>query len=82
MVDWYDSPELQDVFDEQASRFPYGPLGFLNPPTVEIEGGLSKEIVDIVSAYLSGQTGTMELATQVEKVRLQRSTQQTLAMEA
>lgn len=81
MVDWYDSPQLQDVFDEQASRLPYGPLGFLNPPTVELEGGLSKEVVDIVSAYLAGQLGTMELATQMEKVRLHRSVQQAPAIE-
>jgi len=82
MRDWYDSPQLQDVFDEQAARLPYGPLGLLDPPTVEIEGGLSKDVVSLVSAYLSGQTGTMELATQMEKIRQQRSTQQTPAMEA
>jgi integrase len=81
MVDWYDSPQLQDVFDEQASRLPYGPLGFLNPPTVELEGGLSKEVVDIVSSYLAGQLGTMEFATTMERTKLQRSTQQTPAME-
>jgi integrase len=81
MRDWYDSPQLQDVFDEQAARLPYGPLGFLDPPTVELEGGLSKEVVSLVSAYVAGQLGTMELATQMEKMRLQRSTQQTPAME-
>jgi len=48
---------------------------------VEHEGGLSKEVVSLVSAYLAGQTGTMELATQMEKIRLQRSVQQTPAIE-
>jgi len=81
MRDWYDSPQLQDVFDEQASRLPYGPLGLLDPPTVELEGGLSKDVVSLVSAYLAGQTGTMEFATTMEKIKLQRSTQQTPAME-
>jgi len=81
MRDWYDSPQLQDVFDEQAARLPYGPLGLLDPPTVELEGGLSKEVVSLVSAYLGGQTGTMEFATTMEKIRLQRSVQQTPAME-
>jgi hypothetical protein len=36
--------------------------------------GFSEEVVSIVSAYLAGQTGTMEFATTMEKVRLQRST--------
>jgi len=81
MRDWYDSPQLQDVFDEQAARLPYGPLGLLEPPTVELEGGLSKEVVSIVSAYLAGQAGTMEFATQMEKVRLQRSVQQAPTIE-
>jgi integrase len=81
MRDWYDSPQLQDVFDEQAARLPYGPLGLLEPPTVELEGGLSKEVVSLVSTYLTGQLGTMEFATQMEKIRLQRSVQQAPAME-
>jgi len=63
------------------ARLPYGPLGFLEPPTVELEGGLSKEMVSLVSAYLAGQIGIMELATQMERIRLQRSVQQTPAME-
>ena len=56
-------------------------LGPLDPPTLELERGLSKEVVSLVSAYLAGQTGTMEFATTMEKVRLQRSTQQNPAME-
>jgi len=74
MRDWYDSPQLQDVFDEQAERLPHGPLGVLDPPTVEIEGGLPKEVVGLVSTYLAGQIGTMESAAQMERLRLQRST--------
>ena len=81
MRDWYDNPQLQDVFEEQVARLPCGPLGFLDPPTVELEGGLSKEVVSLVSAYLAGQTGTMEFATQMEKVKLQGSTQQAPVME-
>jgi integrase len=81
MRDYYDRPQLQDVFDEQADRLPYGPLGFLDPPTVELEGGLSKEVVSLVSAYLAGHAGTMEFASAMEKIRLQRSTQQATVME-
>ncbi|MGQ9587764.1 MAG: hypothetical protein ACUVT7_05210 [Thermoplasmata archaeon] len=79
MRDWYDSPQLQDIFDERAAHLPYGPLGLLEPPTVDLEGGLSKDIVSLVSAYLAGQLGTMELATQMGKMRLQHSTQQASA---
>lgn len=82
MRDWYDSPQLKDVFDEQADRLPYGPLGLLDPPTVEIEGGLPKDVVSLVSAYLAGQTGTMELATQMERIRQLRSTLPVRALEA
>lgn len=81
MRDFYDYPQLQEIFDEQAARLPYGPLGLLDPPTVELEGGLPKEVVSLVSAYLAGQTGTMEFATTMEKIRLQRSAQQALAIE-
>jgi integrase len=81
MRDWYDNPQLQDVLDEQALKLPYGPLGVLNPPTAELEGGLSKEVVALVSAYLVGQLGTMELATQMEKTRLQRVANQTPNLE-
>ena len=42
---------------------------------------LSKEVVSLVSVYLAGQTGTMEFATTMEKIRLQRSVQQTPAIE-
>jgi len=81
MRDWYDNPQLHDIFDEQAARLPYGPLGLLEPPTVELEGGLSKEVVSLASAYLAGQIGTMEFATMMERIRLQRSTQQAPTME-
>jgi len=81
MRDWYDNPQLRDIFDEQAARLPYGPLGLLEPPTVELEGGLSKEVVSLASAYLAGQIGTMEFVTMMEKIKLQRSTQQAPTME-
>lgn len=82
MRDFYDCPQLLDIFEEQAAQLPYGPLGLLNPPTAELEGGLSREGVSLVGAYLAGQTGTTELATQMEKIRQQRlSTLQVTASE-
>lgn len=74
MRDWYDSPQLQDILDEQAERLPRGPLGMLEPLSVEIEGGLPREVIGLVSTYLAGQMGTMEFANQMERLRLQRST--------
>ncbi|MEM0344166.1 MAG: hypothetical protein QXU73_07995 [Thermoplasmata archaeon] len=53
---------------------PRGPLGMLEPLSVEIEGGLPREVIGLVSTYLAGQMGTMEFANQMERLRLQRST--------
>jgi integrase len=80
MTDWYNNPQTKVMLAEQAEKLPYGPLGLLNPPTVEIEGELSKEEASLVKAYRTGQLGTMEFAAAMEKeVRLQqqRSIQQT-----
>ena len=69
MRDWYDSPQLEDIFAEQEDRLPNGPLGFLDPLTVEIEGGLPKEIVDIVARYLNNELSTYDLGSQIEKIK-------------
>jgi integrase len=81
MRDSYDNPPLEEVFAEQAEKLPYGPLGLLNPPTVEIEGGLSEEETSAVKAYTAGQTSMAEVMAALDKVRLQRSIQQTPTME-
>jgi len=72
MRDWYDSPQLEDIFSEQEDRLPNGPLGFLEPPVVEIEGGLPKEIVEMLTRYLNNELSSMELVSQVERIRLDR----------
>jgi len=69
MRDWYDSPQLEDIFAEQEDRLPNGPLGFLDPLTIEIEGGLPKEIVDIVARYLNNELSTYDLGSQIEKIK-------------
>ena len=75
MRDWYDSPQLEDIFAEQEECLPNGPLGFLEPPVVEIEGGLPKEIIEILSNYLSNnQMSTHELGSKMEKFRMDRLT--------
>ena len=45
---------------------------FLEPPVVEIEGGLPKVIVGILNQYLSNQLSTYELGNLIEKVRMDR----------
>jgi integrase len=69
MRDWYDSPRLEDIFAEQEDRLPNGPLGFLEPPIVEIEGGLPKEIIEIVTQYLNDELSTYDMGTGIEKVK-------------
>jgi len=72
MRDWYDSPQLEDIFAEQEDRLPNGPLGYLDPLTVEIEGGLPKEIVELLTRYFSNELSTYDLGNQLEKVRMNR----------
>jgi len=72
MRDWYDSPQLEDIFAEQEDRLPNGPLGFLEPSVVEIEGGLPKEIVEILSSYLNNELSTYEMGSQIEKIKMAR----------
>jgi hypothetical protein len=47
----------------------------LEPPVVEIEGGLPKEIIEILSNYLSNnRMSTHELGSKMEKFRMDRLT--------
>jgi integrase len=74
MRDWYDSPQLEDIFAEQEESLPNGPLGFLDPLAIEIEGGLPREIVDILTRYLNNELSTYELGGQMERIRMDRLT--------
>ncbi len=71
MRDWYDNPRLEDIFDEQSSKLPNGPLGLLEPPEVKLVDGLSPAAVKLLRMYLGGQLTTMEFASQMEAIRLQ-----------
>jgi len=51
MCDWYDNPQTADYLDEQALRFPNGPLGMLDPPAIEIAEGMPPEVLSLVAAY-------------------------------
>ena len=73
MRDWYDNPHIEDIFDEQASALPNGPLGILVPPEVKLISAMPEEAVALLQAYLAGELGTMEYAARIESVRAKTS---------
>jgi integrase len=70
MRDWYDNPRVEEILEEQHERLPRGPLGLLVPVEVEISADRPPEALALLDAYLDGTVGTMEFATQMEKIRL------------
>lgn len=69
MRDYYDNPELQDIYDEQGAVFPNGPLGTLDPLEIKIIEGIPDDVLDLVRDYMDGKTGTMQFATSMEVAR-------------
>jgi integrase len=70
MRDWYDAPQLQDVFLEQEECLPNGALGYLDPPRVEVIGGLPEEAISLLRSYLTGELPTLEFMNKIEALRL------------
>jgi len=56
---------------EQRERLPDGPIGFLFLK-VEISPGLPEEALSIVSDYLSGIIGTMDLMNRLENLKVRQ----------
>jgi len=73
MRDWYDNPQLADIFDEQAGCLPKGPLGLLEPPELKIVSGMPPEALGLLRDYLDGRCGTMEFATRMEGIRARQT---------
>lgn len=73
MRDWYDNPQLEDIFAEQTEMLPHGPLGMLENESVELMNELPSDAVTLMHDYLTGQIGTMEFATKVETIRLRNA---------
>ena len=73
MRDWYDSPQLAEVFDEQSAKLPKGLLGILEPPEIRIVEGLPEEAIGLLKAYLNGQMGTLEFSGRVEALRMKQT---------
>jgi len=71
MRDWYDNPRLEDIFDEQATKLPNGPLGLLEPPEVKLVSGLSPKAVALLHQYMSGKIGTRDFVDRLADLRMQ-----------
>jgi len=71
MRDWYDNPELADIFAEQSSRLPDGQLGLLMPATAKIASDIPPKMVALIDQYRAGKLGTMEFANRMEALRLE-----------
>jgi len=71
MRDWYDSPQLADIFIEQEDGLPNGPLGLLDPPVVEFDDGLPREAISLLNRYLAGEIGGIDLLGSLERIRLE-----------
>ena len=69
MRDWYDSPQIIDLLEEQARLLPDGPSGYICPK-VEIAEGVPEEVISLVSRYWEGKVATMEFANAIETLRL------------
>ena len=69
MRDWYDRPQLEDIFCEQGDCLPNGPLGLLRPPELELVEGLPVEAAQLIVEFLNGTIGAFDLASRAEKLR-------------
>jgi len=70
MRDWYDSPAVEDMLDEQGSVLPNGPFGTLRVPEIRVRTDLPPDAVSLVRQYLEGKMLTREFADQMEAIRL------------
>lgn len=68
MRDWYDNPD--DTFAEQSAKLPEGPMGLLEASEVRLQEGLPNEAVSVLTQYLNGKVGTMELVGHLEALKL------------
>ena len=72
MRDWYDQPQVADILIEQGERLPYGPLGVLMPPKVEVEDR-DAEVLTLWAEYMAGKVPTMEFMTRAEELKTKRN---------
>lgn len=71
MRDRYDNPLLDDIFAEQEDRLPDGTPGTLCVVVVRHQTDLG-EYTKVVGDYDKGHISTMEMASRMGSIRLQR----------
>jgi len=70
MRDWYDNVPIEEIFQEQAERFPNGPLATVLPIEVELIPDLPPEAVALLSQLLSREIGPMKFLGLIEEIQL------------
>ncbi len=70
MRDRYDNPEENELVEEQHVQMPNGTLGLLGGHA-EVTDTLPKGAVDLLTDYMTGLIGTMDFATNIERLREQ-----------
>jgi integrase len=71
MRDWYDQPQVDDILAEQAERLPYGPLGILLPPRIELVDK-DTDILVLWTEYMAEKISTIDFANKAEELRMHR----------
>ena len=74
MRDWYDNPEVMEALDEQRTRLPEGPLGYLDPNLVLVDE-VPPSAVALLKQYFEQKIGTLEFVNRVEQIRLKTAEQ-------
>jgi len=74
MRDRYDNPEENELIEEQHAQMPNGTLGLLGGHA-EVTDTLPKGAVDLLTDYMTGMIGTMDFATNIERLREQMRAQ-------
>ena len=66
---WYANLPVDDAILEQEQKIPDGILGLLRKPEIELVREMSRPLIDMVSQFMDGQIGELELALQASKIR-------------
>jgi len=71
MSDWYNSPKIETILEEQAEKLPNGPLGDLDPPSVELIGMAheDQEILEEWHRYKVHEIGLREFSDRAETIK-------------
>ncbi|MFY9605759.1 MAG: hypothetical protein WAS24_03395 [Thermoplasmata archaeon] len=66
---WYANLPVDDAILEQEQKIPDGILGMLRKPEIELVKDIPKPMIDLISRFMEGQIGELDLALQASKIR-------------